>query len=509
MLIISSVAGTDITCNGIPDGTIIINSALATGFSIDNGATYQASNTFAGLAAGTYPIMVENANGCTQTHSIDLVQPTPVVLAAIDTIDICYDGYGTLEAFASGGTAPYYYVWDNVDTVQYYGVSGLIVPTDFTCTVYDYNGCQSTTSEIGHVNIPYAPFQASATPLTSSICPGGSVTITGAGQDGWQGGPYNYEWITMQMDTINLGDNPFTYSPTWIGTDSIYMVGYDDYCYHFDTVVVAITVNENPSPTFDVVAGNCAPSTATFTNTTIPMLPGGTCVWDFGDGNTFNGCNGVSNIYLTPGCNDVTLEVTTVDGCYGTATVASAVCIAEDPIPGFYWEPALPTILDPTVTFVDISSGGNTYAYTFDGQGSSSDQNPTHTFTGVDVETTFNVCQTVTSVEGCIADTCIDVTIYETVLFYIPNSFTPDGDIFNEEFKPVFTAGVDPYEYHMTIFNRWGEIMFESYNYDNGWDGHFGNGGLVKDGVYVWQVEFGEKISDEKHTHRGHVTVLK
>jgi gliding motility-associated-like protein len=91
----------------------------------------------------------------------------------------------------------------------------------------------------------------------------------------------------------------------------------------------------------------------------------------------------------------------------------------------------------------------------------------------------------------------------------VPNAFTPDGDLYNESFLPVFTAGVDPYDYHLTIFNRWGEILFESYNLEVGWDGHFGGGGLVEDGVFIWQLEFGEKISDKKQTHRGHVTVLK
>ena len=115
----------------------------------------------------------------------------------------------------------------------------------------------------------------------------------------------------------------------------------------------------------------------------------------------------------------------------------------------------------------------------------------------------------VTSDMGCTADSCVDVTIYEDILFYVPNAVTPDGDLFNEVFKPIFTSGVDPTDYHLMIFNRWGEIMFESYNYDKGWNCHYGNGGLVQDGVYVWQIEFGEKNSDKKQTHRGHVTVLK
>ena len=91
----------------------------------------------------------------------------------------------------------------------------------------------------------------------------------------------------------------------------------------------------------------------------------------------------------------------------------------------------------------------------------------------------------------------------------MPNTFTPDGDDYNDEFKPIMTAGYDIYDYHLTIFNRWGEIVFESYNAAYGWDGTYGGQGIVEDGTYVWQIEFGETMSDKRHKHRGHVTILK
>ena len=75
--------------------------------------------------------------------------------------------------------------------------------------------------------------------------------------------------------------------------------------------------------------------------------------------------------------------------------------------------------------------------------------------------------------------------------------------------KPVFTEGFDPYDYHMTIFNRWGEILFESYNAAYGWDGTYKGLGLVDDGVYIWQIEFGETHTDKRNVSRGHVTILK
>ena len=110
------------------------------------------------------------------------------------------------------------------------------------------------------------------------------------------------------------------------------------------------------------------------------------------------------------------------------------------------------------------------------------------------------------------SDTTTKIIFYqEEIIFYVPNVFTPDGDSHNENFTPVFSSGVDPYDYHLTIFNRWGEIVFESYNLSKGWDGTYGSLGIVQDGVYIWQIEFGDNIhfSDKRYTYRGHVTILK
>ena len=73
----------------------------------------------------------------------------------------------------------------------------------------------------------------------------------------------------------------------------------------------------------------------------------------------------------------------------------------------------------------------------------------------------------------------------------MPNAFTPDDDEFNQTFMPVFTSGFDPQDFTLLIFDRWGELIFESHNHDVGWDGKF-QGKLVQDGVYVWKIEFKE-----------------
>ncbi len=94
------------------------------------------------------------------------------------------------------------------------------------------------------------------------------------------------------------------------------------------------------------------------------------------------------------------------------------------------------------------------------------------------------------------------------IIFYIPNTFTPDNDEFNQDFQPVFTSGFDPYDFNLKIYNRWGQVVFESNDATQGWDGTYG-GELVQDGSYTWKIEFKSISNDERFIHTGHVNVLK
>ena len=96
----------------------------------------------------------------------------------------------------------------------------------------------------------------------------------------------------------------------------------------------------------------------------------------------------------------------------------------------------------------------------------------------------------------------------------MPNTFSPDDDTYNQTFDPVFTSGFDPYNYHLTIFNRWGEIVFESYNHEIGWNGTYGgvSGGAVfncQDGTYTWKIKFKARTNGEQIIEIGHVNLIR
>jgi gliding motility-associated-like protein len=117
---------------------------------------------------------------------------------------------------------------------------------------------------------------------------------------------------------------------------------------------------------------------------------------------------------------------------------------------------------------------------------------------------------TAISTLGCTNETQYTITYEISPLIYVPNTFTPDGDNYNQVFTPVFTTGYDPYNFEMLIFNRWGELIFESHDASIGWDGSYGtNGNDVQDGVYTWKITYKNPQNDKRQILVGHVTLIK
>jgi gliding motility-associated-like protein len=121
---------------------------------------------------------------------------------------------------------------------------------------------------------------------------------------------------------------------------------------------------------------------------------------------------------------------------------------------------------------------------------------------------TISVTQTV---NGCVSnEEQANIAIQECPqeLIYIPNTFTPDGDAFNNIWLPVFTDGFDVYNYNLLVFNRWGQIIFESHNHTVGWDGTYGNK-MCLDGIYSWKIEYGSEYDDSRKMITGHLTIIR
>ena len=457
------------TANGTPVGPVVL-AANAAGEVI-----------ISGLTAGSYTNFIVELNNCIGNDNtvINLVDPNAPTINAGPDVEVCEGDEITLTAVNPDGAI---ISWNNsiTDGTPFNQNPGI---TTYTATA-NLDNCIATDQV--EVTVIPAPIIDAGPDLF--ICEGESVTLTATGAN-------TYIWDNGISNGI-----PFTPNQTTVYTVS----GASNSCVGSDIVTVTVHPLANVSFTADNLTG-CAPASFTLTNTS--NLPGEGCVWTLSNGVTLYGCENVTAFLSTAGCIDVTLTVTTIDGCTSSAFYPSYICVENNPIANFTGEPLVVTTTNSEVNFINGSFGAADYAWNFGDGTTSFVENPSHIFDGSE-EGNYTVQLIALSQFGCSDTAYAIIEVQEDLIFYVPNTFTPDGDNYNETFQPIFTSGFDPYDFNLLIFNRWGEILFESNNANIGWDGTYG-GNLVKDGTYIWKIEFKTKYTDERQVHVGHVNVLK
>jgi gliding motility-associated-like protein len=158
-----------------------------------------------------------------------------------------------------------------------------------------------------------------------------------------------------------------------------------------------------------------------------------------------------------------------------------------------------------TNTYVTQNSGGLVTWFVFGDTIDSQNVNLTWDLAG------FYTFEAIITENGCVSypevyNVAIQYCPQE--LIFIPNTFTPDGDEVNQVWKPIFTQGYDPYDFEMTVLNRWGEIVWVSKDASIGWDGTY-DGKMCPEGVYTWVVEYGVLENDKRVVKHGHLTLLR
>lgn len=496
-LVINSITEVDETCSNSCDGSITINAPLASQFSIDNGATFQASNVFTNVCSGNYNIVVEDAAGCQATGLANITTPNPLNIVAGPNSTICIGQSATVSATANGGTAPLTLIWDNgLPNGSPHTVTPA-VNTTYTVYVQDANGCQSNPVSVTVTLNP--PLQVTAL-SDQAICPGETASIS-ASASGGNGGPYTYIWDDGSGNQLS-GANQIV-SPA---VTTVYTVTASDNC-GTPVTTDAVTITVNPLPVVSFNADNlegCTPVAVNFSNTTNATLTG-SCFWDFGDGTTSADCN-PSHVYTTPGCYTVTLTVTSPEGCVASSTITDMICVFAYPVAEFSFGPQPTDILNTEINFTNETSLGVAYDWDFGGLGTSQQTNPTFVFPNDDPGS-YNVCLATVSADGCADTVCHVVVIDDMFLLFVPNTFTPDGDNINDLFFPVVDGYIDG-SFQLLIFNRWGDLIFESSSPETTWDGTH-NGIISKEDTYVWKIIVKDAVSGKKRDFVGHVNLLR
>jgi gliding motility-associated-like protein len=260
-----------------------------------------------------------------------------------------------------------------------------------------------------------------------------------------------------------------------------------------------------PKPNFSVdTTQACELGIFTFTN----LTPGeySSVTWDFGDGSVSFESTMANHTYTTPGCFDVTLLITSSNGCLTSYTQEDMVCVIPNPIANFIVSEPIQLFDNNIYSFENLSQNAITYNWDFGDGTTSNSINPTHSYS---MPPGFYPVTLVAFNEfGCSDTAALSIQLIEEPLIYVPNSFTPNFDGTNDVFLPIIDSGIDIYTYRLLIFNRWGEVLFESMNKEVGWDGTYG-GKIMQDGVYIWKITYNSPDNEEEYEYVGHVTLIK
>lgn len=508
---INSISYTQPLCNGTSTGTATVS---ATGGQplytyLWTGLGAQTSQTASALPAGPYTISVSDQNNCTSTGYILIPQPTPVQVITSPTDTICIGQLSQIYGAGSGGTPlytpngppTYTYTWipASFDTTGGpFSVTPTITST-YTVIAMDSNGCVSPPT----ITTVFVNPQIEVTATDVSLCNGDSVSIY-ATATGGNGGPYTYSWnngSSTQSQTV---------SPSG-GTSVNYIVTANDIGCSIAVIDTATVIINPLAVSFMTVADTSGCENVVTQFTGISNI-GIIYSWDFGDGTPAQTGNPISHIYVTQGIYDVSLTVTTDSGCVSTITTNQYIDVYPVPVAGFSSSPSQPTLTNPMVSFTDQSVGATNWYWDFIyntppvGLFTDTLQNPSFTYADTG---SYIVEQIVHNNFGCYDTAYNTVKVFPEYILFVPNAFTPsDPDGINDLFMPK-GVGIDPDNFKMMIFDRWGDLIYETTDLAKGWNGR-ANGGkdVAQIDVYIWKI-LTKDYKGGDHSYVGTVTIVK
>ncbi len=251
------------------------------------------------------------------------------------------------------------------------------------------------------------------------------------------------------------------------GTYNIRLVLADtNYCNAPDTFPLTVRVNPNVSARFEAPLSGCAPLAVTFNNTS---LGGASFLWDFGNGLTSTDAN-PSVVFQQPGIYRVKMTANDPGTCNLLDSSFFNITVSGSPPVGFDYSPR-PSMENIPTTFTNTSGTAVLYKWYF-GDGDSlwtlrRDTLVRHQYPRTD---TYNICLVAINEFGCTDTACTVIPVQVTPLIDVVSAFTPNNDGTNDK-AVVFGFGVTDMVFR--IYNRWGELVFETNNFKQGWDGRY------------------------------------
>ena len=267
-------------------------------------------------------------------------------------------------------------------------------------------------------------------------------------------------------------------------------------------------INYFPVPSILVIEPStfrgCAPADIFFNNLSTPIDETYMIDWDFGDGGTSMDIS-PSHIYTETGSYSVGVDLVSPIGCRTSAFFKDWIIVRPGPEAGFTYNPDEPSNQNPAVSFNDQSQNAIKWFWIFGDGNFSQERSPFHTFQDTGVH---EVKQIVVHESGCTDTVIALIDVRPIVSYFLPNAFTPNNDAVNDLYfgKGDITWMKD---FNFSIWNRWGQKIFETEDPSQGWNGSMNNvGAQVQAGVYVALVRFTDPRG-EGHEIKGFATVVR
>lgn len=458
---------------------------------------------------GTYTVTVTDALGCRVEASATIGSPQALYVQTHNDKTICIDGQTTIGAQHSGGTGYATYYWQGNDGSVYNQHIAMVNPvetTQYYVTVTDDNGCTATSN----MNIFVRDSLSIDAIVTSTptICLGESAQIHlhatgGSGQ------------YIIRNQLGQIVPSPFVVSPEETTT---YNLTLEDNC---ETPAVSgeITISVVPLPEVDFesnINSGCPGTDIAFTE--LNGITGSEYLWDFGDGRFANIQNPI-HLYREPGNYTVSLTVTNIEGCSSSDTIEEMIEIYTRPSVNFTVKPEYASIVDPLIAFESTTDDAIfLFWYYGDGDSSINITRPMHMYKAAGE---YEVLLVAENEYGCTSSAYRTVMIEGEYTLYAPEAFTPNGDGVNDCFR-ICGQGIDPYEFNLQVYDRWGNKVFETDHYKpnvkcsscttDSWDGTRGSrikgDEYLPAGLYYWQLNYKE-IDGIGYELRGKVRLIR
>ncbi len=439
------------------------------------------TNSLSNLTAGNYIVQVVDASGCFIVYdTIVLTQmPDPSISFQNIVNETCSLDNGSVQAIVSNGNTPVNYLWNTTSASS--NLSNLSAG-NYTLTITDNLGCTATNS-VTILNFPGPQIQFDS--ISKEMCSASNGAIYTQIIGGVQ--PFSFVW----------NSSPQQHNQNLTGV-------------HAGHYSVTITDANGCSANIDTSLSNIPPPIISLS------IQSDTCNKRIGTVNVSasGGHPPYSYNWSTSAMDHQDIIEHLSAGNY-TVSVADSFCVSVasayiENIPGpkadFNLYPPVTTMENPTFRFEDMSFGNiDHWEWDFGDFSYDTIRNPFHTYGAIGV---YEVMLKITNNYGCVDSIIKEAIIIDKPAIYIPNCFTPNGDGVNDQF---FIVGLNITDLKFYLYDRWGELIYTSFNLEDHWTGRY-KGKILPDGIYNWVVFYSEDYAGIRllpKTLTGLLTILK